>query len=212
MTQEASTAKQLKARPSLLSALIPGYYQIRHGQTLKGLGLLLVNGASISIGYAYRQSSNDYYAKYEGLGPGLSPADYDFYYNRASDRRSMSNRLYYLARITYLYSWADAIYNRVTNRNSQRQPALPTPTISSSKNNLTTLTVNTIPVGADVYIDSKLVGTSPIEVVVDPTTTHTLQIVREGYEDIIKVIDRSTLRAGERERFLFRLESMPTRD
>ena len=109
-----------------------------------------------------------------------------------------------------MYNWIDAIHNRVKNHNLDKQLAPSIPTIPSSESNLTTLTVNTVPIGADVYSDSRFMGTSPIEVEVDPTTAHTLQIVREGYADIIKVIDGSTLLDGERERLLFRLESKTT--
>lgn len=98
-------------RPSLGSALIPGLYQLQKQQRLKGWGLLLVTGASIPLGLGYRHSSNDLFEQYEDLGPGLSPDDYDYYFNRASDRETWSNRFYLLAGVTYLYNWVDAIYD-----------------------------------------------------------------------------------------------------
>ena len=63
VVDETSTGNaKLTRSSSLLSAVIPGYYQLRQGRKLKGLCLLLVTGASISLGVAYRLSSDGWFA------------------------------------------------------------------------------------------------------------------------------------------------------
>ena len=63
VVDETSTGNAILTKSSsLLSAVIPGYYQLRQGRKLKGLGLLLVTGASISLGVAYRLSSDGWFA------------------------------------------------------------------------------------------------------------------------------------------------------
>ena len=90
--------------------LVPGLYQYRKGEKAKGLALLGLEATALVLGMSYRLSGNDWYAQYEELGPGLSPTDYDFYYNGASDRRSMSNRLFWLAGALYAYNLVDVMW------------------------------------------------------------------------------------------------------
>lgn len=106
MKQSTATASGVSPRLSL----IPGLYQYRMGEKTKGLSLLGLEATALVLGMSYRLSSNDWYAQYEELGPGLSPTDYDFYYNGASDRRSMSNRLFWLAGALYAYNLVDVMW------------------------------------------------------------------------------------------------------
>ena len=51
----------------------------------------------------------------------------------------------------------------------------------------------------------RFVGTSPIEVEIDVGNEQSVQIVKQGYQDLVKILDSSTLTPGKRERLLFRL-------
>ena len=106
MKQSTAVASGVSPRLSL----IPGLYQYRMGEKTKGLSLLGLEASVLVLGLSYRFSSNDYYAQYEELGPGHSPSVYDSYYNDASDRRSMSNRLFWLAGALYAYNLVDVMW------------------------------------------------------------------------------------------------------
>lgn len=96
--------------PSLTSALLPGVYQYKAGSTWKGLGLLGLELAALGGGIAYRMSSDEWFDTYSKLSPGLSPDRYDYYFNGASDRRAMSNRLFWLAGALYAYNLIDVLW------------------------------------------------------------------------------------------------------
>ena len=95
---------------SLRMALIPGLYQIESGEKKKGWAILAASVASFAFGVGYRANSNDWLDRYNDLEAGLLQSDYDFYFDRASDRRSTSNRLYQLATALYVYNWVDVLW------------------------------------------------------------------------------------------------------
>ena len=103
-----SQAMSMGASPRL--SLVPGLYQYHMGNKVKGLSLLGVEVASLALGVGYRLSSDDWFTQYEDLGPGLSPTDYDFYFNEASDRRSWSNRFFLIAGALYAYNLVDVMW------------------------------------------------------------------------------------------------------
>lgn len=53
------------------------------------------------------------------------------------------------------------------------------------------LQVNTSPPGADVIIDDRYIGQSPLRVLVDRTSSHILQLNLDGYEGVIKYLDHA---------------------
>lgn len=91
-------------------SLIPGLHQYRVGDKMKGLSLLGLETAALALGMGYRMSSNDWFAQYKDLGPGLSPTNYDFYFDEASDRRTWSNRFFWLAGALYAYNLVDVMW------------------------------------------------------------------------------------------------------
>ena len=91
-------------------SLVPGLYQYHMGEKKKGLSMLGVEITSLALGVAYRLSSEDWFTQYEDLGPGLAPADYDFYFNEASDRRTRSNHLFLIAAALYAYNLVDVMW------------------------------------------------------------------------------------------------------
>ena len=70
----------------------------------------------------------------------------------------------------------------------------------------TTLVINSVPTGADVFIDELFVGVTPVRTTIDPLVSHTVQITRQGYEDSIKLIDPATLKSGSSVNLLYRLQ------
>ncbi len=96
--------------PSSRSALIPGLHQFRKGSRFKGLLFLSAELAALGTGIAYRMSSDDWLNKYNDLPPGLAPDRYDYYFNEASDRRAMSNRLFWAAGALYAYNLIDVMW------------------------------------------------------------------------------------------------------
>ncbi len=91
-------------------ALLPGVYQYTMGSRWKGMGLLGMELAALGTGIAYRISSDDWFNQYSELPPGLAPDRYDFYFDEASNRRSISNRLFWLAGAVYVYNLIDVMW------------------------------------------------------------------------------------------------------
>lgn len=91
-------------------AIMPGLYQLRLGETRKGWGLLGASSAALIGGIAYRSNSNDWHDQYRNLPAGLPESDYTFYFTKAQDRRTSSNRLFWLAGALYVYNWVDILW------------------------------------------------------------------------------------------------------
>lgn len=91
-------------------AVIPGLFQIRIGERNKGWSLLAAEAVSLIGGIAYRSNSNDWYDQYRALPAGLPESDYDFYFNKGQDRRTLSNRLFWVAGALWVYNWVDVMY------------------------------------------------------------------------------------------------------
>lgn len=91
-------------------AVIPGVYQIGIGETRKGWALLAAQAVSLTSAFVYRSSSNDWYDQYQNLQAGLFESDYTFYFTKAQDRRTTSNRLFWLAGALYVYNWVDILW------------------------------------------------------------------------------------------------------
>jgi hypothetical protein len=69
-----------------------------------------------------------------------------------------------------------------------------------------TLQINTTPSGADVIIDDRYVGQSPLKVAVTANQNHVVQISRAGHQEVMKVIDAKELRGQDMLQLLVKLE------
>ena len=109
--------------PSSLSYVLPGLYQIRTGNWAKGLLIMAIQGGSMGAFLHYRKSADDYYETYNRLSPGLSPDRYDYYFDEATNRRTLSNRMGLLAGVTYGFHLVDVLFlnPRTENNNLQIQ-------------------------------------------------------------------------------------------
>jgi hypothetical protein len=69
-----------------------------------------------------------------------------------------------------------------------------------------TLQINTTPSGADVTVDDRYVGQSPLKVTVTADQNHVVQISRAGYQEVVKLIDAKELRGQTMLQLLMKLE------
>lgn len=68
------------------------------------------------------------------------------------------------------------------------------------------LQVNTDPDYCDVIIDDKMVGQTPISIWIDNSTSHVLQIKKENYRTVMRLLDEEDLRMQDKLIFIERLE------
>lgn len=69
-----------------------------------------------------------------------------------------------------------------------------------------TLQINTTPSGADVTVDDRYLGQSPLKVTVTADQNHVVQISRAGYQEVVKLIDAKDLRGQTMLQLLMKLE------
>jgi hypothetical protein len=68
------------------------------------------------------------------------------------------------------------------------------------------LQINTDPSYCDVIIDDRMVGQTPVSVWVDNSTNHVLQLRKENYRSIMRILDVEELQSNEKIIFIDRLE------
>jgi hypothetical protein len=90
----------------------------------------------------------------------------------------------------------------------QPVPELPEQAPLPSRGTLT-LQINTSPSGADVIIDDRYLGQSPLKVTVTADQNHVVQISRAGHQEVVKVIDAKELRGQNLLQYLIKLEPVP---
>jgi hypothetical protein len=71
------------------------------------------------------------------------------------------------------------------------------------------LQINTDPSYCDVIIDDRMVGQTPLGVWVDNSTSHVLQLRKENYRSIMRILDVEELQSTEKLIFIDRLEPLP---
>jgi len=71
-----------------------------------------------------------------------------------------------------------------------------------------TLQINTTPSGADVIVDDRFMGQSPLKVTVTAGQNHVVQISRAGHQEVVKVIDAKELRGQSMLQLLVKLEAV----
>jgi hypothetical protein len=83
----------------------------------------------------------------------------------------------------------------------------PEPEFSPSPSARTvTLQINTTPSGADVTVDDRYLGQSPLKVAVTANQNHVVQLSRAGHQEVVKVIDARELRSEQVLQLLVKLE------
>lgn len=70
------------------------------------------------------------------------------------------------------------------------------------------LQINTLPLGADVYVDDRYIGQSPARAVVSAAERHVIQIVKEGYAEYLKVLDAAALQQQDELQLVLRLQKL----
>jgi len=84
------------------------------------------------------------------------------------------------------------------------QPA-PEP-VEETRSGMLNLQINTTPSGADVIIDDRYVGQSPLKVAVTANQNHVVQISRAGHVEIMKMLDAKELRGQSQVQLLVKME------
>jgi hypothetical protein len=69
-----------------------------------------------------------------------------------------------------------------------------------------TLQINTTPSGADITIDDRYVGQSPLKVTVTANQNHVVQIARTGHQEVMKMIDVKELQGQSMLQLMVKLE------
>ena len=69
------------------------------------------------------------------------------------------------------------------------------------------LQINTAPTGADVIVDDKYIGQTPLRVQIDRDNDHILQLSLKGYEDVIKYFDKTQFGREKTIHFLQKLKA-----
>jgi hypothetical protein len=84
----------------------------------------------------------------------------------------------------------------------------PAPEPPDETRGMLTLQINTTPSGADVIIDDRYVGQSPLKVAVTSNQNHVVQISRAGHVEVMKVIDAKELRGQSMVQLLVKMEAV----
>ncbi len=85
-------------------------------------------------------------------------------------------------------------------------PELRPPIIAPDPEELTVLQINTSPSGADVIVDDRFYGQSPIKIAVSKDQNHVIQIARKGYNEVVKILDATDLQRETLVQLLMKLE------
>ncbi|MDZ7292892.1 MAG: PEGA domain-containing protein [candidate division KSB1 bacterium] len=84
----------------------------------------------------------------------------------------------------------------------QESPVLP-PALPEG---VLTLQINTTPSGADITVDDRYLGQSPLKVTVTANQNHVVQVAKPGHQEVVKVIDAKELRGQKTLQLLLKLE------
>jgi len=70
------------------------------------------------------------------------------------------------------------------------------------------IVIASIPSGADVMVDELFVGQTPLRLSVSSRVAHSIQLSAAGFEEMVKLIDPSTLNDGSVHHLLYRLKAI----
>jgi len=100
-------------RPPTAIAFVPGVYQLKSGQNLKGIGIIGGEILSLSSGFSLWYLSDKEYDKYLSLPLGTSQEEFDKHLKNSEKYGTMSIISFTLSGAIYLYSVIDAfIFSR----------------------------------------------------------------------------------------------------
>ncbi len=85
-------------------------------------------------------------------------------------------------------------------------PEVRQPILAPEPEELTVLQINTSPTGADVIVDDRFYGQSPIKIAVTKDQNHVIQIARKGYNEVVKILDATDLQRETLVQLLMKLE------
>ncbi len=68
------------------------------------------------------------------------------------------------------------------------------------------LQINTVPIGADVFVDDRFVGQAPVRITVTRGEQHVVQVSRRGFQDYLKILNARDLQGRDSFQLVVRLE------
>ena len=68
------------------------------------------------------------------------------------------------------------------------------------------LQINTVPVGADIYVDDRFVGQSPVRLMVNGAEGHIVQVAKKGFSEYLRVLNPEDLRGKQEMQIIVRLD------
>ena len=86
-------------------------------------------------------------------------------------------------------------------------PPLATEPAAAPQSAMTTLQINTSPAGADVIVDHRYYGQSPVKLTIDKNQNHVIQISLQGYKEVVKILDASDLQNEPLIQYVIKLET-----
>ncbi len=73
---------------------------------------------------------------------------------------------------------------------------------------MTTLQINTSPAGADVIVDYRYYGQSPVKVTIDKNQNHVIQISLDGYKEVVKILNAADLQNEKVIPYVIKMEAV----
>jgi hypothetical protein len=71
-----------------------------------------------------------------------------------------------------------------------------------------TLQINTSPAGADVIVDDRYYGQSPVKIAIDTNQNHVIQISQQGYKEVVKIVNAADLQNEQLMQLVIKLEAV----
>jgi hypothetical protein len=73
---------------------------------------------------------------------------------------------------------------------------------------VTTLQINTSPAGADVIVDDRYLGQSPVKITIDKNQNHVIQISHQGFREVVKILNAADLQNESLIQMVIKLEAV----
>lgn len=94
-----------------------------------------------------------------------------------------------------------------TAKEPKKEHQKPTRSVQEPRENFVLLQINTSPTGANVIVDDRFCGQTPIRVSVIANQNHVIQLARPGYQEIVRIVDVNDLQGQSLVQLVFKLEA-----
>ncbi len=94
----------------------------------------------------------------------------------------------------------------------EREPAAESTPGKPASGALATLQINTSPAGADVIVDDRYYGQSPVKITIDKNQNHVIQIAQQGYKEVVKILNAADLQNEPLMQLVIKLEAVAAKE